>query len=36
MGPYDVWVQGGASVARDRVAHIAATLTTRRNLAVVA
>jgi hypothetical protein len=34
FGAYDVWVQGGANVARDRVAHIAAALTTRRNLAV--
>lgn len=33
IGKYDVWVQGGAAVERDRVAHIAATLATRRNLA---
>jgi hypothetical protein len=32
-GPYEVWVQGGRGVALERVARIAATLTTRRNLA---
>jgi hypothetical protein len=34
-GPTTVWVQGGSAVAQSTVARIAATLTTRRNLAVV-
>jgi hypothetical protein len=33
IGPYEVWVQGEAA-ERDRVARIAANLTTRRNLAI--
>lgn len=32
IGPYEVWVQGNVG-QRDRIARIAATLTTRRNLA---